>query len=214
MSHIYQSAFLEALGWSLLDSLWQMGTLWIVYTLLTLNGQKLSAAARHRLALLTTAGGMAWFFATLILNYQNAVNDETLYSLSYFFKDGIRNFIDSWRYLGEAIPVVSSLYLLAVALYGSRLLVRLSINKKAFGNSLMPVSETLNTQFKSLCKRIFINRNVSIWFSKKAIAPMTVGFWKPLILLPVAAFNNLTTSQVEAVIAHELFHIRRYDYLM
>jgi hypothetical protein len=157
---------------------------------------------------------MAWFFATLILNYQNAVNDETLYSLSYFFKDGIRNFIDSWRYLGEAIPVVSSLYLLAVALYGSRLLVRLSINKKAFGNSLMPVSETLNTQFKSLCKRIFINRNVSIWFSKKAIAPMTVGFWKPLILLPVAAFNNLTTSQVEAVIAHELFHIRRYDYLL
>src|SRR5690349_20680051 len=99
MSHIYQSAFLEALGWSLLDSLWQMGSLWIVYTLLTLNGKKFSSSARHGLALLTIAGGTAWFFATLFLNYRNAANDETLLSLSYFFKDGIGNFFDGWRHL-------------------------------------------------------------------------------------------------------------------
>jgi beta-lactamase regulating signal transducer with metallopeptidase domain len=214
MSHIYQSAFLEALGWSLLDSLWQMGTLWIVYTLLTLNGHKFSSSARHRLALLTTAGGMGWFFATLFLNYRNALNDETLYSLSYFFKDGIGNFVDNWRYLDEAIPALSSIYLLAVTLYGARLLIRLSINKRIFGNSLMPVPETVNDCLNHLCEKIALNRKVKIWFSKKAMAPMTVGFWKPLILLPVAALNNLSTSQVEAVLAHELFHIRRNDYLL
>jgi beta-lactamase regulating signal transducer with metallopeptidase domain len=214
MSHIYQSAFLEALGWSLLDSLWQMGTLWIVYTLLTANGRKFSSSARHRLALLTIAGGTAWFFATLILNYRNAVNDETLYSLSYFFRDGIGNFIDKWWYLDDAVPTLSAIYLLAVIVYGTRLLTRLRSNKRAFGNSLMPVPDAVNRTVESLCGKISINKKVGIWFSKKAMAPMTIGFWKPLILLPVAALNNLSTAQVEAVIAHELFHIRRYDYLL
>lgn len=214
MVHIYQSAFLEALGWSLLDSLWQMGTLWLVLTLLTLNGKKFSSSTRHGLALLTTAGGMAWFFATLILNYQSAVNDQTLYSLSYFFKDGIGNFVDNWRYLDKTIPALSAIYLVAVALYGSRLLVRLHINKKVLGNSLTPVPAALIACLDNLREKIAVNRKVTIWFSKKAVAPMTVGFWKPLILLPIAALNHLSTAQAEAVIAHELFHIRRYDYLI
>jgi beta-lactamase regulating signal transducer with metallopeptidase domain len=214
MVHIYQSAFLEALGWSLLDSLWQMGTLWIIYTLLTLNGQKFTSSTRHRLALLTTAGGMAWFFATLLLNYQNAVNDQTLYSLSYFFKDGIGNFADSWRYLDKTIPALSSIYLVAVALYGLRLLVRLHINKKLLGNSLIPVTDVVIACLNRVREKMAIHTKVGIWFSKKAVAPMTVGFLKPLILLPVAVVNNLSTSQVEAVLAHELFHIRRYDYLL
>ncbi|HET7897283.1 MAG TPA: M56 family metallopeptidase, partial [Flavisolibacter sp.] len=36
----------------------------------------------------------------------------------------------------------------------------------------------------------------------------------PIILLPVAAMNQLTTAQVEAILLHELSHIRRYDYLL
>ncbi|GAC1421382.1 MAG: hypothetical protein NVSMB67_16030 [Flavisolibacter sp.] len=43
---------------------------------------------------------------------------------------------------------------------------------------------------------------------------MTIGFFKPIILLPVSAFNNLTLQQAEAVLLHELSHIRRCDYLI
>ena len=45
-------------------------------------------------------------------------------------------------------------------------------------------------------------------------SPVTIGFLKPIILLPVAALNSLTPQQVEAVLLHELSHIRRYDYLI
>jgi beta-lactamase regulating signal transducer with metallopeptidase domain len=44
--------------------------------------------------------------------------------------------------------------------------------------------------------------------------PSAVGWLRPVILLPIAALANLTPSQVEAILAHELIHIRRHDYLV
>jgi len=44
--------------------------------------------------------------------------------------------------------------------------------------------------------------------------PMTFGFWKPVILLPVALVSQLSLQQVEALIIHELTHIRHKDYLL
>jgi beta-lactamase regulating signal transducer with metallopeptidase domain len=44
--------------------------------------------------------------------------------------------------------------------------------------------------------------------------PTVIGWVKPVILLPVAAFAGLSPSQVEAILAHELAHIRRHDFLV
>jgi hypothetical protein len=42
--------------------------------------------------------------------------------------------------------------------------------------------------------------------------PMVIGYLRPAILLPASALLNLTPQQLEAVLAHELAHIRRHDY--
>ncbi len=42
--------------------------------------------------------------------------------------------------------------------------------------------------------------------------PTVVGWLRPAILLPIAALASLTPDQVEAILAHELAHIRRHDY--
>jgi len=55
---------------------------------------------------------------------------------------------------------------------------------------------------------------VLVYLSDLVKSPMTIGYIKPIILLPVAALNNLSTQQVEAILLHELSHIRRYDYLI
>jgi len=59
-----------------------------------------------------------------------------------------------------------------------------------------------------------IIRDVKIWLSAWVTSPVTIGFLKPIILVPVAAINNLTPHQLEAVILHELSHIYRYDYFL
>src|SRR4030095_9500964 len=59
-----------------------------------------------------------------------------------------------------------------------------------------------------------IHKPVHIYVSDLITSPVTIGFLKPIIWMPIAALTNLTQKQVEAVLLHELSHIRRYDYLI
>ncbi len=59
-----------------------------------------------------------------------------------------------------------------------------------------------------------IKKNVALWYSKEINAPFTFGFLKPVILLPFSFINNVTTTEVEAIILHELCHIKNKDYLL
>lgn len=59
-----------------------------------------------------------------------------------------------------------------------------------------------------------IKRKVTIWLSQSINTPVTFGFFKPVILLPVALVSNISTQQAETLILHELAHIRTNDYLL
>src|SRR6185295_19016449 len=63
-------------------------------------------------------------------------------------------------------------------------------------------------------ERMGIHKPVHIYISDLISSPVTVGFLRPIILMPIAAINNLTVKQVEAVLLHELAHIRRHDYFI
>ncbi|MDX2067456.1 MAG: M56 family metallopeptidase [Haliscomenobacter sp.] len=67
--------------------------------------------------------------------------------------------------------------------------------------------ETLAAQSK-------VNRQVKLLESALVTGPATLGFLKPLILVPIGLMNNLPAEQVEAILLHELAHIRRSDYLV
>jgi beta-lactamase regulating signal transducer with metallopeptidase domain len=71
--------------------------------------------------------------------------------------------------------------------------------------------------------RIFVNKTVlhlgikkkvQVWLSENIDVPSVVGFFKPFILLPVATVAQLNTQQLEAIILHELAHIKRQDLLL
>jgi uncharacterized protein (TIGR03435 family) len=65
-----------------------------------------------------------------------------------------------------------------------------------------------------LAERMRIAGRVRVAISTLMSAPATVGVWRPVLLMPPAAALGLTPEQFEAVIAHELAHIRRHDYLV
>ncbi len=44
--------------------------------------------------------------------------------------------------------------------------------------------------------------------------PMSAGWWRPVVLLPTALLTRMPTDLIEALLAHELAHIRRHDYLV
>ena len=67
---------------------------------------------------------------------------------------------------------------------------------------------------RNVATRMGIKKPVHIWLSGIVTSPVTIGYIKPVILLPIAAINQLSTQQLEAVLLHELAHIRRYDYFV
>ncbi len=65
-----------------------------------------------------------------------------------------------------------------------------------------------------LCQRLGIRRAVTLLESALVSVPSAVGLLRPVILLPASTLMGLTPEQLESLLAHELAHIRRHDYLV
>ncbi len=77
-----------------------------------------------------------------------------------------------------------------------------------------PVEDALNATVIRIAERMGVNQRVGVLISTLADGPSVVGFLRPVILLPTATILGLAPEQLEAVLAHELAHVRRYDYLV
>ncbi|HEV3021181.1 MAG TPA: M56 family metallopeptidase, partial [Pirellulales bacterium] len=66
----------------------------------------------------------------------------------------------------------------------------------------------------ALTRRLRVSRPVRVLQSTLAEVPTTIGWLRPYILLPASAMTGLSTSELEAVLAHELAHVRRHDYVV
>jgi beta-lactamase regulating signal transducer with metallopeptidase domain len=75
----------------------------------------------------------------------------------------------------------------------------------------IPVPDDILQICLSLQRRMGLTRAIRYCESLHLDAPAVAGWIRPVVLLPMSAISGLTTTQLEAVIAHELAHIRRYD---
>jgi beta-lactamase regulating signal transducer with metallopeptidase domain len=106
-------------------------------------------------------------------------------------------FVEAW-FLGV---VLSSLRPAA----GFFLIERMQIKKGA------PVTGALRERCVELQRRLGLSRLVQYCETLHLQAPAVVGWFRPVILLPVSALTGLSAQQLEAVIAHELAHVKRLD---
>ncbi len=77
-----------------------------------------------------------------------------------------------------------------------------------------PAAASLLATVAGLGTRLGLYRPVRVLITPASDGPSVVGWIRPVILLPSATLLGLTTQQLEAVLAHELAHIRRHDYLV
>ena len=206
MTGLSQSAFLQALGWATLNSIWQMALLWCCF--LGANYFfKLSAAKKYFFSVAYLVGGTAWFIGTFILYYNG--------SFSY----GIGIFSQTAPYLWQGfLPMIltaaSITYLLLLFVPAHRLFYHWRKVQYIRTHGLQKIDVKYKLFVKKITAHLGIKKNVGIYFSELVKSPLTIGYLKPLILLPLASINNLTPQQVEAVLLHELSHIKRSDYLV
>jgi beta-lactamase regulating signal transducer with metallopeptidase domain len=77
-----------------------------------------------------------------------------------------------------------------------------------------PIAGDLLKTCLELQRRLGVSRAVRYVCSKVAESPAVFGWWKPVVVLPLAALAGLSPWQIEAIIAHELAHIKRWDLLV
>lgn len=68
-------------------------------------------------------------------------------------------------------------------------------------------------EMAALCARMGVRRGVELRATGRVDSPFTAGLWRPVIVVPLATLAGLPAEQLEAVLLHELAHIRRHDYL-
>ncbi len=76
---------------------------------------------------------------------------------------------------------------------------------------IKPVGQELYKRCVALQRRMGLDRVIQYCECHRLDAPAVLGWFRPVVLLPVRALTGLTEEQIEAVIAHELAHIRRLD---
>jgi len=68
--------------------------------------------------------------------------------------------------------------------------------------------------FDHLRHQMGLQRAVSLYASSRVYVPTVIGWIKPVVLLPISAMSALSTEQIESILAHELAHVMRQDYLV
>jgi len=79
---------------------------------------------------------------------------------------------------------------------------------------VIDVDASIHSKLNHLAERLGVSRAVRLMESALVQVPTVVGWLRPVILLPASALTGLTVDQLEAMLAHELAHIKRFDYLV
>ncbi len=208
----------KAAGWTIVHSLWQSTLLYIIlYILLTLN-PKLSAKSRYNLSFLTLIGIFVWVLITFYAELSRSATLEAGSGINDILQSSIIS-----NQVGLPASVMSKIEQfipLLVFIYGAGLMIRMTFlivsyykirEIRTIGLSALP--SHLHQRFSDLIVKMGIIKKVRFNLSNKVSVPLMIGYFKPVVLIPLSAITQLETKQLEAIIIHELAHIRRNDYL-
>ncbi len=120
----------------------------------------------------------------------------------------------AWEWLAARLPWVAAAWVVGVLALSLRLLVAWGRMARSRRRGADVGAGRLRDAVAALSARLRVSRPVRLMESAAAGVPTVIGWLRPAILLPTSALAGLTPEQLEAVIAHELAHVRRHDYLV
>jgi beta-lactamase regulating signal transducer with metallopeptidase domain len=115
---------------------------------------------------------------------------------------------------GPAAAAIVLLWLAGVAVLSIRLAGGWVLIRRLTRGAGAPSTDNVRAVATALAERLGVRRAVRIVESAAVSVPMLVGWLRPVVLLPASAISGLSAAQVEALIAHELAHVRRHDYVV
>jgi len=223
----FTADLIQAFGWALLHSFWQAFFIFVCLRIVLLLWPQASSSIKYNLSYISLAGIFTWFSVTLYLQVEavrrvhqaaylmieTGIRPSAAATVPAIYKSqaeltGLFPGLEMW------FPVLVAIYVAGVAVMTIKLTLDLLQLQQIKKKQVLPIDEAWEKHLQKLTAQLKIPRRVKLLISQYIQVPVMIGFLKPVILLPVAMFNNLTAEQLEAILLHELAHIKRNDYLL
>lgn len=210
----------EAITHTLLHNLWQGMVLVILVAMILHLTKRTAAIWRYRLLTATLLLFTLVVAFTFILElYAVPGRDFNLPGLHASNSKDIpvllwQNLNFSLKYVHEHAGLVSMFWILAVIIQICRLSLGFYVLQRMKMVRIAPVGKFWQQRLQELCASLGLQHTVNLLESGIAQVPVVIGYLKPLILIPVGLITALNQAQVEAILLHELAHIRRKDGLV
>ncbi|MEO6843858.1 MAG: M56 family metallopeptidase [Ginsengibacter sp.] len=217
------SPIAKALGTTLLYSLWQAFIVFCCLRIILKFIRHSPARFGYNISCLSSIGIAAWFVITFIrqislrqseIVFGNMVGQDALSQIvsSNYTAHVSGNF--SLSFFDNYLPWLTAIYLSGMLWFAFRLMLGYFQTIRLRTDGLTEMDSAFMDHLWSLAEKMNIKKPVYAYISKYVLSPVMIGFFRPMILLPIAAINNLSPQQLEAILLHELAHIRRNDYLL
>lgn len=216
-----------ALGWMVFHSLWQAVVVAFMVGIANIVLRKRSAQLRYVLSnlsllllFLMSIATFSYYYdfskeanevrfiptgeANLTFQFISDIEQSTQTPLSIAaFKD----------YFNHNLPLIVAIWVLGVAIFLLKLLGGLSYVYYLKNRLNFPTDEYWQDMMHRLLDKTGLNKAVELVESAAVKTPLVIGHLKPMILFPVGVINRLSEQEVEAILAHEIAHIVRHDYV-
>jgi uncharacterized protein (TIGR03435 family) len=213
---------IDLLGATLLHFLWQGVLIAAVYT----AARRCASRPEVRYLVACVALGtmalapVATWFALQPISLQavsaaGSFHAPHVASVGSVFRGDVRHFFGAeYRVRSIWLSWVAPVWMAGVVIFWMRLLGGWMTAARLRRFHVRPAPPQWEQVFDMLRAQLSVSRPVRLLVSGLVRAPAVVGLLRPLVLVPVGALAGLPGEQMEALLLHELAHIRRYDYLV
>jgi len=223
--------WLHALGATLFHSLWLGIILALLAGLVMFTTRKASATWRYNLltlclALFVIAIGFTFYqelqqkvnhgqsqtVHQIGINLPKAIGDQqAVTNVQQDMYSGLNRILSLWNAYAYQIVLV---WFLIICGKSIQLMVGLNGVHHLRNHKTYAAGKKWDEKLNELAQKLGLTQQVKVMQSGIARVPMVVGHFKPLILIPLGLLNGLSNAEVEAILSHELAHIKRKDYLV
>ena len=204
-------------GWALLHFLWQGTALAALATVAMAPFRK--ASARYLVAvgvlLMMLATPVATFFyyrnADAVLAWTTAAPIAASQNATEWKSPASAAFVRSRPVVRDLFPVVVQIWLVGVAIFSLRSAGGFFLLERMRRRQSIPLDSRLRSICMELQRRLGLTHVIRYCQCQWLEAPAVIGWFRPIVFLPLTALTGLSEAQLRAVIAHELAHIKRLD---
>jgi len=202
-----------SIGWTLVEFIWQ-GALIGCAVALAMSLLR-NARAEHRYAVACTGLVLCLVWPALELAARLAGTPDLAAQSATNFAGGLiaAPLDEGWRaVLERSLGWIVGTWGVCAAVLALRMIAGLLWLQRAA--ALEKCDPLWQARLDKIAHDIGIARKVRLRIVAQLTSPVTFGWWRPVVLVPASLVSGMSPHLLEALLAHELAHIRRHDYLV